>query len=252
MAVRKEKVYTKPKLKLTPGSGHCPGCHHGTIQKLVCEVLEEMGLERKAIGIAGVGCSFGFFATVNIDGANCAHGAAPAVATGIKHALFGKPLVFTIQGDGDCAAIGGGYLLNAAVRGEKITVIMVNNANYGTTGGQLAPTTLMGQVTSTTPHGRDISHGYPIHLPELLAGMKGVAFTARAAPITPAGYQRAKRFLKTAFQRQLDNAGLTFVELLSACPPNWHMTPLEAIQWMEDEMLTEYPEGVFKDVAKVD
>jgi len=252
MAIIKEKVYTKPKSKLTPGGGNCAGCHHSIVQKIVCEVLEEMGLEGKAIGVAGVGCSFGFFAMLNIDGSNCAHGAAPAVATGIKHALSGKPLVFTVQGDGDCAAIGGGYVLNAAARGEKITIIMVNNANYGTTGGQLAPTTLTGQVTSTTPYGRDSRYGYPIHLPEILAEMKGVAFSARAAPINPAGYQRAKRFLKTAFQRQLDNIGLSFVELLSACPPNWHMTPLEAIQWMEEKMLAEYPEGVFKDVTKID
>ena len=252
MSEKKEIVYTRPKLKLGPGSGTCPGCHHSIVQKVVCEVLEEMNLADNAIGVAGVGCSFGFFAAINVDGGNCAHGAAPAVATGIKHALFGKPLVFTVQGDGDCAAIGGGYLLNAAARAEKITVIMVNNANYGTTGGQLAPTTIMDQVTSTTPHGRDPRHGYPVHLPELLAGMKGVAFTARAALFKPAGYQRAKSYLKTAFQRQLDNAGLSFVELLSACPPNWHMTPLEAIEWMEDKMLAEYPEGVFKDIAEVD
>jgi len=247
MTEKKELVYTKPKLKLGYGWGHCPGCHHPIVEKLVCEILEEMDLAGRAVGVAGVGCSFGFFASINIDGANCAHGAAPAVATGIKHALYGKPLVFTIQGDGDCAAIGGGYVLNAAARGEKITIIMVNNANYGTTGGQLAPTTIMGQVTSTTPHGRNASQGYPIHLPELLVGMQGVAFTARAAPFTPAGYRRAKSYLRTAFQRQLDEAGLTFVELLSACPPNWHMTPLEAIQWMEDRMLPEYPEGIFKD-----
>jgi len=250
MTVKKELVYTAPKLKLGAGWGHCPGCHHGMVEKIVCEVLEEMDVADRAIGVAGVGCSFGFFAGINIDGANCAHGAAPAVATGIKHALFGKPLVFTVQGDGDCAAIGGGYVLNAAARSEKITIIMVNNANYGTTGGQLAPTTLMDQVTSTSPRGRDASQGFPIHLPELLAGMQGVAFTARAAPFSPAGYRRARSYLRTAFQRQMDNAGLTFVELLSACPPNWHMTPLEAIEWMEKKMLPEYPEGVFKDIGK--
>lgn len=251
MTVTKEKVYTKPKTKLTPGGGHCAGCHHSLVEKVVCEVLEEMGLADKAIGVSGVGCSFGFFAMLNIDGANCAHGAAPAVATGIKHALFGKPLVFTVQGDGDCAAIGAGYLLNAATRAENITILMINNATYGTTGGQLAPTTIMDQVTSTTPHGRDSRSGYPVHLPELLTTMKGVAFAARAAIFKPAGYQRAKRFLKTAFQRQLENAGLTFIEFLSACPPNWHMTPLEAIQWMEDKMLVEYPEGIFKDIVEL-
>lgn len=249
MTEKKELVYTKPKLLFGPNWGHCPGCHHGIVEKIVCEVLEEMDLTGKAVGVAGVGCSFGFFSGINIDGANCAHGAAPAVATGIKHSLFGKPLVFTIQGDGDCAAIGGGYVLNAAARAEKITIIMVNNANYGTTGGQLAPTTIMNQVTATTPHGRNDTQGFPIHLPELLATMKGVAFTARAAPFTPAGYRRARNHIRTAFQRQIDNAGLTFVELLSACPPNWHMTPLEAIKWMEDNMLVEYPEGVFKDTG---
>jgi len=249
MNLKKELVYTRPRLKLGYGWGHCPGCHHPIVEKLVCEVLDEMALAGKAVGVAGVGCSFGFFGGINVDGCNCAHGAAPAVATGIKHALFGKPLVFTIQGDGDCAAIGGGYVLNAAARAEKITIIMVNNANYGTTGGQLAPTTLLGQVTSTSPRGRESEQGFPIHFPELLAPMQGVTFATRAAPFTPAGYRRARSYLKTAFQRQMQGRGLGFVELLSACPPNWHMTPLEAIQWMEDRMLPEFPEGIFKDTG---
>jgi len=194
-----------------------------------------------------VGCCFGFFALVNIDGCNCAHGAAPAVATAIKHAHFGKPLVFTIQGDGDCLAIGGGYLLNAAARAERITVIMLNNSNYGTTGGQMAPTTPLGMRTTTSPEGRDPKlHGFPLHASEFLVTMQGVVYAARGALNSAANYQRAKKYITTAFQKQLNDEGFTFVELLGICPPDWHMEPLAALDYLEEKIIAEYPLGEFK------
>ena len=249
--VMREAVYIPTKLRrmgpqdLSPPL--CPGCSHHLMEKVVCEVLEEMGLVGKAIGVAGIGCSYPFFLRVNVDGVNCAHGAAPAVATGIKHSRPGNPLVFTVQGDGDCLAIGGGYLLNAAARAEKITIIMVNNATYGTTGGQMAPTTLLGMVASTAPEGRVAElHGYPVHAPELLAGMRGVAYAARGALNSAANYQRCKKYLATAFQKQMENAGLTFVEFLGVCPPNWHLSPIDALKFLGEKIIAEYPLGEFK------
>jgi len=174
------------------------------------------------------------------------------VATAIKRVLRDEPIVFTVQGDGDCVAIGAGSLFNAVARAERISVFMVNNANFGTTGGQLAPTTLMGQVTTTTPRGRTPAEGYPVHVPEVLVNFKGVAYAARGAVHTPANYQRTKRYLKTAFQKQIDGVGFSFVEILAACPPDWHMTPVESLRFIEEKMIPEFPLGEFKNVDRID
>ena len=251
----KERVYGRPKLSLDLGIPlpSCPGCGHPLACKIVMEALEELGIEEKSVVVVGVGCAgMGFFMS-KVDMAMCAHGPSPAVATGIKHALFDDVIVFTIQGDGDCAAIGAGYLVNAAARAEKVTIFMFNNATYGTTGGQMAPTTLLGQVTTTTPTGRDSKvHGYPLHVPEMLATMKGVAYAARGAINSPAHLQQTKKYVKAAFQKQIDSVGLSFVEVLTACPVDWHMDPVDAVKWMEEKQIAEFPLGEFKNVASLD
>jgi 2-oxoglutarate ferredoxin oxidoreductase subunit beta len=218
----------------------------------LCEVIEELGIEEETIAITGVGCGFRNYLGFDLDGMCVPHGRAPDVATGIKRSLGGKPMVFTLQGDGDCIAIGAESLINAAARAERITVLMVNNANYGTTGGQLAPTTLMGQRTTTTPEGREPSAGYPIHTAELLASIKGVAYSARSAVNTPVNYQRTRRCLKTAFRKQLEDIGFSFVEILSACPPDWHLSPLDSLKWIEEKLIAEFPLGEFKNVPYID
>lgn len=246
----RERVYGTSPLKrgVAKVFPRCPGCTTGLVEKAVLEVLEETGLAGKAILIPGIGCHITIMPEVGIDAIQNAHGPAPAVATGVKHAHFGDALVFTVQGDGDCAAIGAGYLVNAAARSEKITVFMVNNAVYGTTGGQMAPTTLLGQVTTTTPYRRDTRSGYPTHVAELVAGIRGVAYSARASLSSPANYQRAKKAIKTAFQKQMDGVGFSFVEFLSTCPTNWHLSPVDSLKWIDEEMTREFPLGEFKNV----
>lgn len=235
------------------GLRYCPGCQHPILQRLLLEVMGEMGIAGRCIGVAGVGCNHRIFHEMKIDSMNCAHGRAPDVATGLKRAHHGWPLVFTVQGDGDCIAIGAGSLLNAAVRAEKITVIMANNVNYGTTGGQLAPTTLVGQVTTTTPEGRDPKvFGYPVHVPELLSTIQGVVYTARSALTSPANYQRTKTYLRAAFQKQLDGVGFGLVEIMTTCPTDWHMTPLESLKFVEEKMIPEFPLGEFKNTGGPD
>ncbi len=232
----------------------CPGCQHGVVAELLCDAVDELGIQGNTIVISGIGCAGIDAFMVDMDAfIMCPHGRTCDVATGIKRALFGKPIVVALQGDGDCIAIGAGSLISAALRGEKITVIMANNANYGTTGGQLAPTTLLDQVTSTTPEGRDPGlAGYPAHVPEMLVPFRGVAYAARGAVNTPANYQRTKRYLKAALQKQIDNIGLSFVEILSACPANWHRTPVECLKWIEEKMIPEYPLGEFKNADRID
>ena len=182
-----------------------------------------------------------------------AHGRCPDAATGIKRIYHGRPIVFTIQGDGDCIAIGTESLIHSGARSEKITVIMVNNGNYGTTGGQLAPTTVTGQVTTTTPEGRDPNRdGYPIHAAELVAQIKGTVYSARGAVNTPANFQRTEKYVKTAFQKQIDNVGFSFVEILSACPAGWRKTPLESLKWIEERMIPEFPLGEFKNIDRIE
>ena len=231
----------------------CPGCHYGIITRLIAETLEELGVAGKTIGVSPVGCSLAMHEYLTLDFADALHGRAPAVATGIKRVHHGDALVFTVQGDGDLCAIGMGDAMNAAVRGENITMIFLNNANYGTTGGQLAPTSLVGQVTSTTPDGRDPQRaGYPVHMAELMATMRGVVYAARCAVNTAANFTRARKALKTAFQKQIEGQGLSFVEILSACPPNWHKSPTDALAWIAETMIREYPLGELKNVARVE
>lgn len=251
-AITKEKIYGPMELMIGRGGGACQGCGHPLVGKAILEVILELGIEGRVILVPGIGCGTGVLGS-KLDVAIGAHGAAPAIATGIKEALFGDAIVVTTQGDGDCAAIGAGYLIAAAARAQKITVFMYNNATYGTTGGQLAPTTLLGQVTSTTPMGRDPGmYGYPLHVPELLTTMKGVVYSARSAVNTPANYQRTKKYAKAALQKQIDNVGFSFVEVLTPCPNNWHMEPVKAMKWIGEEMIAEYPLGEFKNVAQID
>jgi 2-oxoglutarate/2-oxoacid ferredoxin oxidoreductase subunit beta len=228
----------------------CPGCQHPIIARAISEVLDDLNLGEKTIAIGGVGCaSIGVF-IMNVDVIMLAHGHAPDGAAVVKR-IYPDSFVFTLQGDGDCIAIGAGPLINASARADKITIIMLNNTNFGTTGGQLAPTTLMGQVTTTTPSGRDASAGYPVHVPELIATMKGVVYCARGSVHTPANYQYTKKYLRKAFQKQLDNVGLSFVEILSACPPDWHLSPIDCLKRIEEEVIAEYPLGEFKDIDKI-
>ena len=253
-AIIKEKVVGMPQLRVPmPFEIFCPGCHYGTIVRLLCEVIEEMGFEDSAVGLSGVGCSFGPFPIfVGVDFTACPHGRAPAMATAIKR-IHPDTTVFTVQGDGDLGAIGLGCFMNAILRGEKLTTIFLNNACYGTTGGQMAPTTMQGQKTTTTPNGRDYkTTGFPLHAAELAATMQGVAYSARCTVHTPANYQRAKKALKTAFQKQMDGIGYGFVEFLSACPPNWSLRPLQCLDYISETMIGEYPLGEFKNVDTIE
>ena len=231
------------------GGRQCPGCHHPIMERIFCEVLAEMNIEGNTIGVPGVGCGARMAMVVNIDFITVAHGRPPDVASVAKRILPDR-LVFTYQGDGDCLSIGLSPFISACARGENISIIMCNNGGFGTTGGQMGPTTLMGQKTTTSPEGRLPQMGYPIHAAELIAPMKGVTFSARCAVNNPANYQHTKRCVKTAFERQFKNAGLSFVEVLSACPTDWRMTPLESMEWIENQMIAEFPLGVFKDVDK--
>jgi 2-oxoglutarate ferredoxin oxidoreductase subunit beta len=249
----KVQVYKQPRLYIyTAWAGmKCTGCHLPIIERLIAEVIDELGIEGRTIGIMGVGCHGATFAMIDVDFMPVAHGPSAAVATGIKRVLP-DAVVITMQGDGDCAAIGAGHFLNAVHRAEKITVIMTNNAVFGTTGGQMAPTTLIGQVTLTTPTGRDPSIGYPAHIAELIAPVKGVAYSARGAVNSAANYQRTKKYLRSAIEKQLNKVGFGFLEILSACPTDWHMSPLESLKWMEEKMIPEFPVGEFKNVDRVE
>ncbi|CAA7602097.1 Thiamin diphosphate-binding fold [Acididesulfobacillus acetoxydans] len=239
-------VFERPK-SLTPAKTHyCPGCTHGIIHRLVAEVIDELGVREETIGIAPVGCSVLAYNYFNVDMYEAAHGRAPAVATGIKRVHPDK-VVFTYQGDGDLAAIGTAEIIHAAARGEKITTIFVNNAIYGMTGGQMAPTTLIGQTATTAPNGRDPEvQGYPIRMSEILATMPGAAYIARVSVHNPQEVAKAKKAVKTAFQVQLERKGFAMVEVLSSCPTNWGLTPLKALEWLKDNMIPYYPLGVQK------
>ncbi len=228
-------------------TNYCPGCTHGIITKLVAEVMVELGILGDTIGVAPVGCSVMCYNFFNCDMQQAAHGRAPAVATGIKRVQPDK-VVFTYQGDGDLASIGTNEIVHAAHRGEKITTIFVNNAIYGMTGGQMAPTTLIGQKTTTSPLGRTEEHsGKPIKISEMLATIDGAKYVARVAVDKPANIAKAKKAIKKAFQTQLEGKGFAIVEVLSACPTNWGLAPNEALQWLRDNMIPYYPLGTFKD-----
>jgi len=244
-----EKVYTRPRsLKRNPFH-YCPGCGHSVIHRVMTEVIDEMNLQERAIGIPPPGCSVFAYYYFDVDMAESAHGRGAAVATGIKRA-FPEAIVFTYQGDGDLAAIGTAETIHAANRGEKITAIFVNNAVYGMTGGQMAPTTLLNQQTTTTPYGRDAKiEGYPIKMSEILALLEGTVYIERTAVNSPANIRRTKKAIRKAFQTQIDNLGFSLVEILSPCPTNWRMSPLEAWQWIDKEMTKVFPLGVIKDIT---
>ena len=245
--VQKMVVFEKPKALTDNQLHYCPGCTHGIIHRLVAEALDELGIEGKTVGIASVGCSVFTYNYFNCDMVQAAHGRAPAVATGVKRANP-ENIVFTYQGDGDLAAIGTAETVHAAARGENITVIFVNNAIYGMTGGQMAPTSLPGQVTQTSPYGRDIKTvGYPIRVSEMLSTLEAPAYIERVAVNSVKCVKDAKRAIKKAFQCQLEGKGFSLVEVLSTCPTNWGMTPQKALEWVDEKMIPYYPLGVYKD-----
>ena len=242
-------VYEKTKMLTDKPLHYCPGCTHGIIHRLVAEAIDELGLQDKAIGIAPVGCAVFAYDYFNCDMMEAAHGRAPAVATGCKR-VRPDNLVFTYQGDGDLASIGAAEITHAATRGEKITAIFVNNAIYGMTGGQMAPTTLPGQVTTTSPYGRDVSHcGYPVRVSEMLSTLNGPASIERVSVHDVPHIKKAKAAIKKAFQLQMEGRGFTLVEVLSTCPTNWGKTPKEAFEWLKSDMLPTYPLGVYKDIT---
>jgi 2-oxoglutarate ferredoxin oxidoreductase subunit beta len=241
------KVVARRPESLTDAKFHyCPGCTHGIIHRLVAECLDELELRENTIGICPVGCSVLAYDYFNCDMLEAAHGRAPAIATGIKRLLPDRT-VFTYQGDGDLASIGMGEIVHASLRGEKITVIFVNNTIYGMTGGQMAPTTLLGQVTTTSPYGRKKEwEGYPVRMAELLSQNEGSAYICRTAVHNPANVAKTKKAIKKALQIQQMGLGFTMVEVLSTCPTNWGLSPLEALDWLESDMIPYYPLGEFK------
>jgi 2-oxoglutarate ferredoxin oxidoreductase subunit beta len=240
-------VYTKPKSLREKEFHFCPGCHHGIIHKLVAEAIDFYDLREKTIGVASVGCSVFLYDYFNVDVVEAPHGRAAAVATGVKRVKEDN-FVFTYQGDGDLAAIGTAEIIHAANRGEMITVIFVNNAIYGMTGGQMAPTTLLGQKTTTSPFGRDFTRdGYPIKMAEMLSTLEGVCFSARCAVDKISNLRKTKKAILKAFEMQIKGIGFSFVEILSACPTNWGVSPLEANKKIEEEMIPYYPLGIFKE-----
>ena len=242
-------VFEKPKALADVSMHYCPGCTHGIIHRLVAEVIDELGIEGKTIGVAPVGCSVMAYNYFTVDFVQAAHGRAPAVATGVKRS-DPENIVFTYQGDGDLAAIGTAETVHAAARRENITVIFVNNAIYGMTGGQMAPTTLPGQVTQTSPYGRDISAvGFPVKVCEMLSNVDGAAYLERVAVNNVKNIRNAKKAIKKAFQNQIDGKGFSLVEVLSTCPTNWGMSPEKALGWLEDNMIPYYPLGVYKDIT---
>ncbi len=241
-------VYRRPRLLKEAHFHYCPGCGHGIITRLLMEVVEEMGLQEDAICVAPAGCGMLLYNYFEIDVIESAHGRGAAVATGIKR-VRPQNLVFSYQGDGDLAAIGTAEGIHAANRGENITVIFVNNGVYGMTGGQMAPTTLLDQVTTTTPTGRDAElAGHPVRICEVFSALDGTSYLERVAVNKPAAVARAKKAIAKAFQRQLDGAGFSLVEILSPCPVNWKLDPVEACKRIDEAMVKEFPLGVFKEV----
>lgn len=241
-------LFEKTKLLTDKQFHYCPGCNHGIIHRLVAEVIDEMNLDGKVIGVAPVGCSVFAYDYFNCDMYEAAHGRAPAVATGIKRAVGKDTLVFTYQGDGDLASIGLAETMSAANRGENITVIFVNNGIYGMTGGQMAPTTLLGMKATTAPQGRDPKeHGYPMHMCEILNQLTAPCYLARTSCNTPANVARTKDAIRKAFLNQLAGKGFSMVEIVTSCPTNWGLDPLEALDFLEEKMLKEFPLGVIRD-----
>lgn len=242
-------LYERPRALLDVPLHYCPGCTHGIVHRLVAECLDELGVTGRALGVASVGCSVLAYDYFACDIVQAPHGRAPAVATGLKRA---RPdcVVFTYQGDGDLAAIGTAETVHAAARGENITVIFINNAIYGMTGGQMAPTTLPGQVTQTTPEGRQVSlAGNPVRVCELLSSVEGAAYVERVSADGAAQIPRVKRAIRKAFETQLEGRGFSIVEVLSSCPTNWDKKPAEALNWIREHMVPYYPPGVYRDTG---
>jgi 2-oxoglutarate ferredoxin oxidoreductase subunit beta len=246
------QVFSRPRALKDVPTHFCPGCQHGTIHRLVAEALDVLDLQKRTIGVASVGCSVFLYSYFDVDVVEAPHGRAPAVATGVKR-VHRDRIVFTYQGDGDLAAIGTSEIIHAANRGEKLTVIFVNNTTYGMTGGQMAPTTLPQQQTTTSPYGRDVStDGHPIRMAELLAGLEGTTYSARVAVNTSKNLAQAAKAIRKAFDIQVKGEGFSFVEVLSTCPTNWGMTPLKANDRVAAELIPYFPLGTFKDRPKAD
>ena len=241
-------VYQKPALLKDCTMHYCPGCSHSTVHKIVCEVIEEMGATEYAIGVAPVGCAVFAYNYIDIDMSEAAHGRAPAVATAIKR-LQPDKLVFTYQGDGDLAAIGTCETIHTANRGENITIIFINNAIYGMTGGQMAPTTLLGQKTATTPYGRRVDlNGYPLAISNLLAQLDGTCYVPRQSVHSPAAVRKAKAAIRKAFENSMARKGTSVVEIIGTCNSGWKLSPVDANHWMEEHMFEKYPIGDLKNV----
>lgn len=245
-------VFDRPKALCDVGTHYCPGCTHGIVHRLIAEAIDELQIEGKTIGVAPVGCAVFAYNYFNVDMIEAPHGRAPAVATGIKR-VNPDNIVFTYQGDGDLAAIGTAETVHVATRGENITTIFINNAIYGMTGGQMAPTSLPNQITQTTPYGRDINTaGYPVRVAEMLSTLDGVALSQRVSVDCVKNINTAKKAIKKGFQNQIDKKGFSLIEVVSACPTNWGLSPVEALDWLRENMLPYYPLGVYKDETKGD
>ena len=244
-------VYEKPKLMNDTAMHYCAGCSHGVVHKLVAEVIAEMGMGDKAIGVSPVGCAVFAYRYLDIDWQEAPHGRAPALATGIKR-LWPDRLVFTYQGDGDLACIGTAEAIHSLNRGEHITIIFINNAIYGMTGGQMAPTTLLGQKTATCPYGRDAElHGYPLNITDLASRLEGTCYVTRQSVETVPAIHKAKKAIRKAFEASMKGLGSSLVEIVSTCNSGWKMTPLKANEWMEQHMFEKYPKGDLKDTTSL-
>ena len=240
-------VFERPKSLIDVPLHYCPGCTHGIVHRLVAEAIDEFGIEGRTVGIAPVGCSVMAYDYFNCDMIEAAHGRAPAVATGVKRANP-ENIVFTYQGDGDLASIGTAETVHAAARNENITIIFINNAIYGMTGGQMAPTSLPGQITQTSPYGRDPKLcGYPVKICEMLSQLEGPEYLERVTVNSVPRIRQAKKAIKKAFQNQIDGKGFSLIEVLSSCPTNWGLTPQNALKWIDEKMIPYYPLGVYKD-----
>ena len=246
--IKKEHlVYAKPRLITDNVMHYCPGCSHGTVHKLVAEVIDELGLAERTVGISPVGCSVFAYNYIDIDWIEAAHGRALAVATAVKR-LHPENMVFTYQGDGDLSAIGTAESIHAAARGENVVAIYINNAIYGMTGGQMAPTTLVGQKTATCPYGRDVHlHGYPLKMADIAAQLEGTAYVTRQSVHTVSAIRKAKKAIRKAFENSMEGKGSNLVEIVSTCNSGWKMTPDKANKWMEEHMFPFYPLGDLKD-----
>ena len=241
-----EAKFTRPQSMKNRPTHYCPGCGHGIVHRLICEIIDELGIRQKVIGICPVGCSVVAYDYFDFDMVEVAHGRAPAVATGIKR-VHPDQVVFTYQGDGDLASIGTAEIIHAASRGEAFSVFFINNATYGMTGGQMAPTTLLGQKTTTTPFGRNVKEaGYPLRVCELLSSLPGVAYLERVAVNNPSNIRKAKKAIKKSFTLQLERDSFSLVEFLCPCPTCWKLSPLDSLEWLEENMISYFPLGVVK------